>query len=118
MKGKKGIDMEEKQVFLTVQEAAKLLRMEVSWVYQRTRVDGIPMLRLGKYVVIPSDDLLRWAYAGCPRDWRGVEGVRAQALPNDAVEVVSREFVEEVQQAITRKGGQEDENMESSSDDG
>ena len=48
---------------LTVEEAAALLRVPVSWVYERTRkrsVDRIPGFRLGKYWRFREEDVLAW----------------------------------------------------------
>ncbi len=51
----------------TVREAAEILKVPVSWIYDRSRRDAIPMLRLGKYVRFDLDELLRWASKGCPK---------------------------------------------------
>ena len=43
----------EAEALLTVREVAELLRVPVSWVYERTRRRGIerlPHLKIGKYV--------------------------------------------------------------------
>jgi excisionase family DNA binding protein len=48
---------------LTVEEAAALLRVPVSWVYERTRrrsLDRLPGIRLGKYWRFRESDLLAW----------------------------------------------------------
>lgn len=48
---------------LTVEEAAALLRVPVSWVYERTRrrtMDRLPGIRLGKYWRFRECDLLAW----------------------------------------------------------
>jgi excisionase family DNA binding protein len=48
---------------LTVEEAAALLRVPVSWVYERTRrrtKDRLPGFRLGKYWRFRESDLLEW----------------------------------------------------------
>jgi excisionase family DNA binding protein len=36
--------------WLTVKEAADLLRVPVSWLYERTRTNSIPHVKLGKYL--------------------------------------------------------------------
>jgi excisionase family DNA binding protein len=46
--------------FLTPQEAADLLQVPVSFIYDRTRRNAIPLRRIGKYVRIPQDELLQW----------------------------------------------------------
>jgi excisionase family DNA binding protein len=48
---------------LTVEEVAELLRVPVSWVYERTRsraIDRIPGFRLGKYWRFREADVLAW----------------------------------------------------------
>lgn len=48
---------------LTVEEVADLLRVPLSWVYERTRkhgVDRIPGFRLGKYWRFREADVLAW----------------------------------------------------------
>jgi excisionase family DNA binding protein len=48
---------------LTVKEVAELLKVPVSWVYERTRkrsVDRIPGFRLGKYWRFHEADVLAW----------------------------------------------------------
>jgi excisionase family DNA binding protein len=52
-----------KHHFLTVKEVAELLRVPVSWVYERTRRrDGgqLPGYRLGKYWRFREDEVLAW----------------------------------------------------------
>jgi excisionase family DNA binding protein len=51
---------------LTVEEVADLLKVPVSWVYERTRkrsADRIPGFRLGKYWRFREADLLAWLEA-------------------------------------------------------
>ncbi len=60
---------------LTVEEVAELLRVPVSWVYERTgsrAVDRIPGFRLGKYWRFRERDIMAWLE--CQRN-----GVRANA---------------------------------------
>jgi excisionase family DNA binding protein len=60
---------------LTVQEVAELLRVPVSWVYERTRSRGlnrIPGFRLGKYWRFQESEVLAWLE-------RQRSGVRANA---------------------------------------
>jgi len=45
---------------LTPQAAAELLKVPVSFVYERTRRDAIPLRRVGKYIRIPRSELLTW----------------------------------------------------------
>jgi excisionase family DNA binding protein len=49
--------------FLTVPELAKLLKVPISWVYQRSRERGeeaIPRIRCGRYVRFPKREVLEW----------------------------------------------------------
>jgi excisionase family DNA binding protein len=51
------------RALLTVEEVAELLRVPLSWVYERTRkrgVDRIPGFRLGKYWRFREADVLTW----------------------------------------------------------
>jgi len=41
----------------TIKEAAEVLRIPVSWLYERTRRNAIPYRRIGKYVRFTQDDL-------------------------------------------------------------
>jgi len=48
---------------LTIEDVAELLRVPVSWVYERTRrrsFDRIPGFRLGKYWRFREADVLMW----------------------------------------------------------
>lgn len=48
---------------LTVKEVAELLRVPVSWVYDRTRkrsIDRLPGIRLGKYWRFREGEVLAW----------------------------------------------------------
>jgi excisionase family DNA binding protein len=47
--------------WLTIQEAADLLRVRVSWLYERTRTNAVPHVKLGKYLRFDRDELLAWA---------------------------------------------------------
>ncbi len=51
------------QQLLTPQEAADLLRVRVSWIYNHSRRRShqpIPCLKLGKYLRFRSSELMRW----------------------------------------------------------
>lgn len=48
---------------LTVADVAELLRVPVSWVYERTRrrgAEGLPHLKLGKYLRFSQPEVLDW----------------------------------------------------------
>ena len=48
---------------LTLDEAATLLKVPKSWIYERTRKGAIPHLKLGKYLRFPRAALLQWVGA-------------------------------------------------------
>ena len=45
---------------LNVEQIAELLDVPVSWVYQRTRKNDIPLYRLGKYVRFKASEVLAY----------------------------------------------------------
>ena len=52
-----------RSALLTVKEVAELLRVPVSWIYDRTRsrgVNRIPGFRLGKYWRFQESEVLAW----------------------------------------------------------
>ena len=54
---------QERNELLTVKEVAELLRVPVSWVYDRTRkrsLDRLPGVRLGKYWRFRQGEVLAW----------------------------------------------------------
>lgn len=51
------------ETLLTVKEVAELLRVPVSWVYDRARsrsLDRLPAMRLGKYWRFREDEIVAW----------------------------------------------------------
>jgi excisionase family DNA binding protein len=51
------------KTLLTVKEVAELLRVPVSWVYDRARkrsLDRLPAMRLGKYWRFREEDIAAW----------------------------------------------------------
>jgi excisionase family DNA binding protein len=62
-------------MWLTIQEAADLLRVKVSWLYERTRTNTVPHVKLGKYLRFDRAELLAWAN-GFKRDGRRWELAR------------------------------------------
>ena len=51
------------ETLLTVKEVAELLRVPVSWVYDRVRkrsLDRLPAMRLGKYWRFREEDVFAW----------------------------------------------------------
>lgn len=61
--------------WLTVQEAAELLRVPVSWLYERTRTNSVPHVKLGKYLRFDRDELAAWVDE-LKRDGRGPGAMR------------------------------------------
>lgn len=55
---------------LTIEEAADLLRVKLSWLYERTRTNEIPHTKLGKYLRFDDGELLAWMRQ-FKRDGRG-----------------------------------------------
>ena len=45
---------------LTVRETAQILKVPISWVYERTRNKAIPVRKLGRHVRIPRSELMAW----------------------------------------------------------
>jgi excisionase family DNA binding protein len=56
------VDTPRNDELLTLEEAAALLKVPKSWIYERTRRGAIPHLKLGKYLRFPLADLLRWIH--------------------------------------------------------
>jgi len=56
--------------WLTIDEAAALIRVPKSWLYDRTRTNTIPHIKLGKYLRFERDELVAWARQ-FRRDGRG-----------------------------------------------
>jgi excisionase family DNA binding protein len=66
--------------WLTIQEAADLLRVPVSWLYERTRTNRVPHVKLGKYLRFDRDELAAWVNE-LRRDGRGPGAIRRSARP-------------------------------------
>lgn len=62
---------------LTIDEAAALLRVPKSWLYERTRTNSVPHMKVGKYLRFDQQEFLAWARQ-VRRDGRGR---RAKASP-------------------------------------
>ena len=45
---------------LTPKEVASILKVPISWVYERTRNRTIPVRKLGRHVRIPRTELEEW----------------------------------------------------------
>jgi excisionase family DNA binding protein len=61
--GRPTMGVRDIESLLTVEEVAEMLKVPVSWVYERTRrrtVDRLPGIRLGKYWRFRESDLLEW----------------------------------------------------------
>jgi len=46
---------------LTIDEAAALLRVPKSWLYERTRTNSVPHMKVGKYLRFDRQEFLEWA---------------------------------------------------------
>ena len=55
----KGVHLENRKL-LTVKELSEMLKVPVSWIYQRTRMgqSAIPHVKFGKYVRFDSDAVI------------------------------------------------------------
>ena len=56
--------------WLTIAEAATLIRVRKSWLYERTRTNSVPHIKLGKYLRFDRDELVAWTRQ-FHRDGRG-----------------------------------------------
>lgn len=56
--------------WLTIDEAAALIRVPKSWLYERTRTNAVPHIKLGKYLRFDQQEFLTWARQ-FRRDGRG-----------------------------------------------
>lgn len=52
-----GVEMEQRKL-VAVKEMAEILNVPVSWIYQRTRLGGIPHIKVGKYVRFHPEEVL------------------------------------------------------------
>lgn len=64
---------------LTIDEAAALLRVPKSWLYERTRTNSVPHMKLGKYLRFDQQEFLAWARQ-FRRDGHGRPGPPAIAV--------------------------------------
>ena len=46
--------------WLTIDEAAALIRVPKSWLYERTRTNTVPHIKLGKYLRFDQQEFLTW----------------------------------------------------------
>ena len=46
---------------LTIDEAAALLRVPKSWLYERTRTNSVPHMKVGKYLRFDQQEFVAWA---------------------------------------------------------
>jgi excisionase family DNA binding protein len=46
--------------WLNVDEAAALIGVKKSWLYERTRTNTVPHLKIGKYLRFDRDELTTW----------------------------------------------------------
>jgi len=67
--------------WLTIDEAAALLRVPKSWLYERTRLNTVPHVKLGKYLRFDREEFLAWARQ-FHRDGRGRQGTPGVPPPS------------------------------------
>jgi len=67
--------MTEHARWLTIDEAAALIRVPKSWLYERTRTNTVPHVKLGKYLRFDREEFVTWTRQ-FRRDGRG-RGSRA-----------------------------------------
>jgi len=70
--------------WLTIDEAAAVIRVPKSWLYERTRTNTVPHIKLGKYLRFDQQEFLTWARQ-FRRDGRG----RGMHAPRSAIAVES-----------------------------
>jgi excisionase family DNA binding protein len=56
--------------WLTIDEAAALIRVPKSWLYERTRTNTVPHVKLGKYLRFDREEFVTWTRQ-FRRDGRG-----------------------------------------------
>ncbi len=56
-------NIEDLPLTLKAREAAEVLRISKSKVYELARTESFPAVRIGKRVVIPRDKLIQWMNA-------------------------------------------------------
>jgi len=66
--------------WITIDEAAALIRVPKSWLYERTRLNTVPHVKLGKYLRFVGEELLTWARQ-FHRDGRGRQGPPTVPIP-------------------------------------
>lgn len=66
--------------WLTIDEAAALIRVPKSWLYERTRTNTVPHIKLGKYLRFDQQELLTWVRQ-FRRDGRGHRMHAARSAP-------------------------------------
>jgi len=62
--------MTEHAGWLTIDEAAALIRVPKSWLYERTRANTVPHVKLGKYLRFDREEFVTWTRQ-FRRDGRG-----------------------------------------------
>jgi len=59
-----GTSGEGVEPLLTAHEVARMLGVNVAWVYERTRRDAVPYVRIGRYVRFRRPDVEAWVQSG------------------------------------------------------
>jgi hypothetical protein len=53
------------KIYITIHEASTRYGLPVSWFYERTRTQSIPVRKCGKYLRFKIDELDRWFDNNC-----------------------------------------------------
>ena len=70
-------------LLLTVREAATILRIGKDLAYDLAREGKLPVLRLGRRIVVPRQALLRWIQTQAANHPRNVSGPSVLSLAED-----------------------------------
>jgi excisionase family DNA binding protein len=60
MKGPEQLELFETEELLDINELSHLLGVPKSWIYERTRQDEIPHIKLGKYLRFKMSEIREW----------------------------------------------------------
>ena len=49
----------EKERLVTVKELSEILNVPISWIYRKTSMGAIPMIKVGKYVRFNAEEVIK-----------------------------------------------------------
>ena len=58
---------------ITVDELATMLQVPKSWIYDRTRNNRIPYIKIGKYIRFDKDEIIEWIKNEQPKSLNSVK---------------------------------------------